>query len=150
MLKSPGGSPNRVEDLFFEDKSSVEDLPKSKLLEILVINPQLKVGDFRKISTEDLKAVPIELGIYGNPQLGICFKTKGGIYLYILKVLVNLQLKVGDLCKSSTEDFGALPIEVLNPQLAISVNPDLRIYLRKINPQLYWESLLDEVMQHPC
>ena len=50
----PGGSPNRVEDLFFKDKSSVKDLPKSQLLEILVVNPQLKVEDLLKSSTEDL------------------------------------------------------------------------------------------------
>ena len=46
-----------------------------------------------------------------------------------------------DFCKSTTEDFGALPIELLNPQLGILINPELRIYLWKINPQLYWESL---------
>ena len=42
-------------------------------------NPQFKVEDFRKSSTEDLKAVPIELGIYGNPQL---FQDERG-YLFI-------------------------------------------------------------------
>ena len=55
--------------------------------------------------------------------------------------MVNLQLKVGDFCESSTEDFGALPIEQINPDFGIFVNPELRIYHRKINPQLYWESL---------
>ena len=95
-----GGSPNRVEDLSFDDKSWVQDLRKSRTLG--------------------------KLGGKSSTQRGF----KGW---------------VGDLRKSSPEDLWALPREQINPQFGIFVNPELRIYHRKINPQLYWESLQEPI-----